>query len=134
MRTTWNGVPKEVKDAAAPWLQKYAHVFPAWVRLVEITFDDEMAEAFAEVQSEPSYHRVKLFFGGGGLNCDEEKRDWLVRHELSHTQYAPLERVFESMMLALPKRMRPVFEKLYEEALEESVSGLAYALVKEGAE
>lgn len=132
MRTTWTGVPKEVKEAASPLLEKYRHVMPGWVRLLEVSFDDEMADEFAQVESDPRYHRVKLYFGGGWLNCDQEKRDWLVRHELSHTQFAPIERVFESMMLVVPKRVQKAFEKLYEEALEESVSGLAYALVKEG--
>lgn len=134
MRTTWTGVPKELRDAATPLLHKYAHVLPGWVRLLEVTFDHEMTDDFAQVESEPSYQRVKLVFGGAWLDCDQEKRDWMVRHELAHTVLSPLEPVFESFLLALPKRLRPVFEKQYEEALEASVSGLAYALVKEVAE
>ena len=131
MRTTWTGVPKEVRDAGAPLLAKYGHVLPGWVRLLEVTFDDAMTESFAEFESEPNYHRAKLILGGGWLNCDQEKRDWLMRHELSHAQFAPIDAAFEYVLLALSKRMRVVVEKMYNDAVEEAVSGLAYALVKD---
>ena len=91
-----------------------------------------MADANANVCSEQAYQRVTLTFGAGWLNCDAGDREWTVAHELAHTPLAPIERVFESFLLALPKRVREVFAKEFEEALEESVSGLAYALVKEG--
>lgn len=131
MRTTWVGVPRELRDAATPLLKKYDNLMPTWVRDLEVVFDEEMDDAHATVLSDQVYGRVKLSFGSGWLTCDERKREWVVAHELSHTQLAPLERAWEEMMEGLPKRMRLVAERRFENALEESVSGLAYALVKE---
>lgn len=134
MRTTWVGVPQDLRDAATPLLATHKRLLPSWVKLFELRYDDAMADANACVVSDQNYSRVTLTFGSGWLNCDKEEREWVLVHEVVHAQLAPLERALESVMVALPKRLRQVCEKLYEDALEESVSGLAYALVKESTE
>ena len=134
MRTTWTGVPKELRDAATPLLHAHKRLLPSWVRLLDVRFDDSMSDAFAAMESEQTYHRATLTFGGGWLTSDEQQREWVVIHEIAHTQLAPLERAWEAMTSALPKKMRTVADRMFDDALEEAVSGLAYALVKEGGE
>lgn len=124
-------MPKEVRDQAAPLLATYGWLLPSWAKLLAIGYSSEMMESYAEVSSEPSQHRVTLTFGGGWLDCDGTEREWVVVHELVHTRLASLERAWDQMATALPKKMQPVAEKIFEDALEEAVSGLAYALVKE---
>lgn len=132
MRTTWGGVPKELKEAATPLLAEHKRLLPSWVRVLDIKFDDDMTDCYACVQSELTGGSVTLTFGGGWLKSDEQHREWVVIHELAHTQLAPIERAWEQAMEALPKKMRALVDKLFEDALEESVSGLAHALAKEG--
>lgn len=134
MRTTWTGVPKELREAATPLLTAHARLVPGWCKLLTIRYDDDMADANANVSSEQIYGRVTLTFGPGWLNLDEAEREWTFVHELYHTQLSPLERAMEEWLTQLPAKMRKVAEARFDGALEEAVSGLAYALVKEGGE
>lgn len=131
MRTTWTGVPKELRDAATPLLAAHARLVPGWVKLLGVRYDDDMADAVACIQSEQIYGRCTLTFGPAWLNCDEAEREWTVVHELLHSQLSPLERALEEWLVQLPAKMRKVAEARFDGALEEAVSGLAYALVKE---
>lgn len=133
MRTTWTGVPKELRDAATTVLDRYRWLIPSWVRLLSVNSQAEL-DARAQVESVMAYHRVNLTLGGQLLDCDEHEREWTMVHEITHTQLAPMERMWESVLEMIPKKMRPVADQMFDAALEESVSGLAYALVKEGGE
>jgi hypothetical protein len=123
-------VPKELKDAAAPVLERYRWLVPKWVRLMSVTSKAEL-DARAEVESVMAYHRANLTLGGQLLDCDEHEREWVLVHEITHTQLAPIERMWDAVIEMIPKKMRPAAERMFDDALEESVSGLAYALVKE---
>lgn len=131
MRTTWTGVPDDLRQTATPLVDAHKRLLPGWVQRFHIRYSEDMTDAYAEISSEQDYGRVTLTFGSGWLNSDAPDRDWTIRHELSHPLLAPLERVFESVLLALPKNARAAWEKDYGHALEESVSNIAYALVKE---
>ena len=132
MRTTWVGVPQDLRDAATPLLHEHKRLVPGWVKFLSMKYDDNLADEYANACSEQNYGRASLTFGPGWLNLDSTEREWVVVHELGHIALAPLERAIEQVLEGLPKRLKQLCEKLYEDALEESVSGLAYALVKEG--
>ena len=131
MRTTWTGMPKDLKDAATPLLSKHGSILPGWVKLLTIRYDDDMVGANATIASEQIYGRCTLTFGAGWLNLDAAEREWTVVHELLHPQLAPLERALEEWLGALPLKMRAVADTRFEGAIEEAVSGLAYVLVRE---
>lgn len=125
MRATWAGVPQEIKDTAGPLLDKYAYLLPPWVRLLSVTYRADL-EAFAEIESVTQYQRVNLTFGGQFLEAED--REWVVVHELVHTLLAPLERMWDEVEPLLTKRNRGTADRMFENALEESVSGLAHAI------
>lgn len=133
MRTTWTGVPKELRETATPLLLAHARLVPGWCKLLTIRYDDDLADV-ASVSSEQIYGRCTLIFGASWLNLDEAEREWTVVHELLHSQLSPMERAMEEWLSALPLKMRKVAETRFDGALEEAVSGLAYALVREGVE
>lgn len=133
MRTTWTGVPDELRSTASQLLDRHERLVPGWVKLLAVRYNSELVDCYADVSVEQSQNRAVLTFAGGFLDCDEQEREWVVVHEIMHMRLSPLEKAWDAMMDALPKKMRAVADKLFEEAIEEAVSGLAYALVKEDA-
>lgn len=131
MRTTWSGVPDELRQAASPLIERYALVLPDWVRLLRVRYNDEDAENYAVVTSEPTYRRITLTLGIAWLSGDPEEREWLIAHELAHPHYARLEQAWEELMEDLPKRARASAARRFDAALEEAVSGLAHVFVGE---
>ena len=128
-------MPKDLKDAAVPLLHKHGRMIPGWVKLFGVRYDDMMADAHACILSEQNYYRATLTFGPGWMNCDSEEREWVVVHELCHTMLSPVERAWEEWFATLPKKMKAVADRRFEDALEEAVSGLAHMIVgqEEGA-
>lgn len=131
MRTTWTGVPEDLRAAVMPLLQEHRRLLPGWVKLLGVKYDEDMTDAYASAASEQNYGRATLTFGSGWLNLDAAEREWVVVHELGHVIVAPLERAIEEIIAGLPKKLGAMCQARYESALEESVSCLAYALVPE---
>lgn len=133
MRTTWPGVPQELRDAATPLLEKHRKLLPDWVRVLTIRYDSEMTDAYAAVVSEPEQKRVTLTLSGSWASQDAWEREVTVIHELMHTRLAPIERAFEQIVGLGPKRTHKHAEQLIDAALEEVVSDLTHTIVGEAA-
>lgn len=89
----WGFLPKEVRDAARPYLMDYLWLLPTWVHLLHVGYavrDEDNPGSTAEMKSAPSYHTATLTIYGMWLNESPARRERIILHELIHPTYAPV--------------------------------------------
>lgn len=89
-RIWWHdGIPSEVRTAAEPHIEAWAHLLPGWCHELGVRFvaDEENA---ASAKGDMPYRRATIYLGPHWLDSNNADREEVIRHEICHVALSPL--------------------------------------------
>jgi len=125
-------VPREIKGAALPIVERWAWLVPQWCLWLHVGNTTVLPEngGYALSTTREEYRFARITLTPGWLEEAEREREFGIVHELLHIPIAPMHQL---MGTAMEKSENEPYKALVEEqwrkAMEGAVQDLAHALV-----
>ena len=124
------GIAVEVRRAAAGLVRRWSHLLPDWCALLSLDYrqDAELGtEAMGACSADTDHNCADLFLLGAWLEEDADRREWVIVHELSHVEVAPManwtDQLIETMTDGPAKTL---LREQWKSTCERVVSDLSY--------
>jgi len=121
----WDEVPDEVRGAIEPSIKEFLWLLPPWIQSLTLRYKLELS-SIAESMVKKPYRFAVISVGPSFLLYKSDERREAIIHELIHIIFAGLQHTVEHIIDGDGFKY-----KIYEDALECSVSDLAFLINRE---
>lgn len=127
-------MPKELRDAVRPHLDRWLWVVPPWCRIIHVCHRhacDDTPGIVASNETSVEYRWARVAVYPAWLDQDDDERSRSALHELLHVILAPMHDVLSGVLEQTENEpFASTVEEDFRRAMEGAVQDLTFALVE----